>query len=245
MPELHARAIDGIPEIQPGDDLAAQIEAAGGPFGEDEVVVVSHKVVSKAEGCLVELASVQPGTRAVEIASRQDRDPRHVQVILDQSTGILRDERDVLICRTRHGFICANAGVDGSNSGDPDRLVLLPPDPDASARHLRRGLSNHPAVIISDSFGRPWRLGQAEVAIGLAGLAPLDDWRGRNDSEGRPLSATWIAIADQAAAAADLARRKDARQPVVVVRGLGEYVTAQDGPGAAALLRPAGEDLFG
>lgn len=244
MARVEAEALDGIPEILPGHDLAAEIERAGGPFGEGDVLVIAHKAVSKAEGSVVELDSVTPGERAIEIASRQGRDPRHVQVILDQSVEVVRDERDVLICRTPHGFICANAGVDASNPGGDGRLVLLPADPDASARRIRAALSGRPAVVVADSFGRPWRLGQADVAIGIAGLAPLDDWRGRRDSEGRELRATWIAVADEAAAAADLARRKDGRQPVVLLRGLEEYVTGEDGPGAAAILRPAGENLF-
>jgi coenzyme F420-0:L-glutamate ligase/coenzyme F420-1:gamma-L-glutamate ligase len=161
---------------------------------------------------------------------------------------VLRDDR-VLICRTRHGFVCANAGVDASNAGAPDRVVLLPEDPDGSARRLRASLAERvgarPAVVVSDSFGRAWRQGQAEVAIGCAGLRPLDDWRGRPDSGGRELRATWIAVADEAAAAADLARAgKDAGEPAVVIRGLERFVTPEDGPGATALLRPPAEDLF-
>ncbi|MFM8761978.1 MAG: coenzyme F420-0:L-glutamate ligase [Solirubrobacterales bacterium] len=241
---MEALALDGIPEIRPGDDLAGLIEAAGGPFAADEIVAIAHKAVSKAEGAIVELASVEPGEEAVAIASAQDRDPRHVQVILDQSSEVIRARNGVLVCRTHHGFICANAGVDASNSPGEGVLVCLPEDPDASARRLRAALSGHPAVVITDSFGRAWRLGQADVAIGAAGLAPLEDWRGRADTAGRKLEATWIAIADEVAAAADLARRKDSAQPVVRIRGLGRYVTTEDGPGAAALLRAADEDLF-
>lgn len=244
MGRLEAIALEGIPEISPGDDLAAMLEAAGGPFGPDDVLVIAHKVVSKAEGALVELAKVQPGDQALELATAQGRDPRHVQVILDQSSELVRAERDVLVCRTRHGFVCANAGVDASNAGRDGVLVCLPEDPDASARRIRRALAGHPAVLITDSFGRAWRLGQADVAIGAAGLLPLDDWRGRADADGRALAATWIALADEVASAADLARRKDARQPAVLVRGLGDRVTGEDGPGAAALLRAADEDLF-
>ena len=145
--------------------------------------------------------------------------------------------------------MCANAGVDASNAGDPGAVVLLPLDPDASARALRAGLRERagvaPAVLVTDSFGRAWRHGQSEVAIGCAGLAPLDDWRGRDDRDGRVLAATWIAVADEAAAAADLARTgKDSGEPVVVVRGLERFVTSEDGPGAAALIRPLEEDLF-
>jgi coenzyme F420-0:L-glutamate ligase/coenzyme F420-1:gamma-L-glutamate ligase len=150
----------------------------------------------------------------------------------------------VLIARTHHGFVCANAGVDASNAPAPDTLVCLPRDPDASARALRAALPGRPAVVIADSFGRAWRNGQVEVAIGVAGLRPLEDWRGRADSAGRALRATWIAVADQAAAAADLVRDKDSREPVVVVRGLERWATGDDGPGAVALLRPRAEDLF-
>ena len=193
---------------------------------------------------VVDLVDVEPSPRAIEIAVRQQRDPRQVEVILSQSAELLREESHLLICRTHHGLICANAGVDASNSGADGRLVLLPRDPDASARQLRAALSGHPAVLITDSFGRAWRLGQVDVAIGLAGLAPLDDWRGRSDSEGRKLSATLLAVADQAAAAADLARSKSGSTPAVIVRGLERFISADDGPGAAAILRPASDDLF-
>jgi len=200
-------------------------------------------VVSKAECAIVVLDEVRPGPRARELAGRLAKDPRHVQVVLDQSAAVLRAERGVLICRTHHGFVCANAGVDASNAA-PGTVICLPRDPDASARALRAALPGRPAILITDSFGRAWRHGQADVAIGLAGLAPLEDWRGRTDAGGRELRATWIAVADQAAAAADLVRTKDAGRPAAVVRGLERHVTADDGPGAAALVRPASEDLF-
>jgi coenzyme F420-0:L-glutamate ligase/coenzyme F420-1:gamma-L-glutamate ligase len=246
---LTATALPGLPEVRPGDDLSALIGGAAGPLADGDVVVVAHKVVSKAEGRVRELDDVAPTPRARELAARLDRDPRHVQAVLDETVELLREDR-VLICRTRHGFVCANAGVDASNAGAPDRVVLLPEDPDGSARRLRAALSERvgarPAVVVSDSFGRAWRQGQVEVAIGCAGLQPLDDWRGRADSAGRELRATWIAVADQAAAAADLARSgKDAGEPAVVVRGLERFVTPDDGPGAAALVRPREEDLFG
>ncbi|MDX6698677.1 MAG: coenzyme F420-0:L-glutamate ligase / coenzyme F420:gamma-L-glutamate ligase [Solirubrobacteraceae bacterium] len=247
---LTAVSLTGLPEVAAGDDLAALIVAAGEPVRDGDVVCVAHKVVSKAAGRVRRLADVEPGDRARELAEKLGgRDPRHVQVVLDETVELLRDER-VLICRTRHGFVCANAGVDASNASEPDTLVLLPEDPDASARTLRERLREltgaAPAVLVTDSFGRAWRQGQAEVAIGCAGLTPLDDWRGRADRAGRELSATWIAVADQAAAAADLARSgKDSGEPVAIVRGLDRFVTDDDGPGAAALLRPPEEDLFG
>jgi coenzyme F420-0:L-glutamate ligase/coenzyme F420-1:gamma-L-glutamate ligase len=243
-----ARAVAGLPEIAAGDDLAALILAAGARPGPREIVVVAHKALSKAEGRVRALAAVLPGPRAGRLAAVSGRDPRHVQVILDESDEVLRAKPGVLICRTRHGHVCASAGVDASNAPAADSLVLLPVDPDASARALRarlRELTGHaPAVLVTDSFGRAWRHGQVDVAIGCAGLAPLLDWRGRPDLRGRELAATWIALADEVAAAADLARGKDTGEPVVIVDGLGDHVTAEDGPGAAALIRPLAEDLF-
>lgn len=249
MTVLTAVALDGLPEVREGDDVAQLVLDAGAHFGDADVVVVAHKIISKAEGRTVALATVTPGEQARELAAGTDRDPRQLQVVLDETAVLVRAERGVLICRTPHGFVCANAGVDASNTAAPDTLVLLPRDPDQSARALRArfrelaGLS--PAVLISDSFGRAWRNGQQEVALGCAGLAPLEDWRGRLDGARRSLSATWIALADQVAGAADLVRAKDSRQPVVIVGGLGHHVSVEDGPGALALIRPPSEDLFG
>jgi coenzyme F420-0:L-glutamate ligase/coenzyme F420-1:gamma-L-glutamate ligase len=243
---LEAWPLPGLPEIRPGDDLAALLAAAAGDtLNAGDVLIVAHKIVSKAEGAIVSLDGVIVSDRARELAAGTDKDPRHVQVVLDQSAELVRAERGVLIARTHHGFVCANAGVDASNAPAPDTLVCLPRDPDASARALRAALPGRPAVVVADSFGRAWRNGQVEVAIGVAGLRPLEDWRGRTDSVGRQLRATWIAVADEAAAAADLVRDKDSREPAVVVRGLDRHVTDEDGPGAAALLRPVAEDLFG
>jgi len=213
------------------------------------VVVVAHKVVSKAEGRLRRLHEIEPGERARELAERHRKDPRLVQAVLDESAELLRAEDGTLICVTRHGFVCANAGVDQSNAGEAgDELVLLPEDPDASARRLRDGIEGsrgvRPAVVIADSFGRAWRLGQTDVALGAAGIVPIDQWIGRPDAFGRELRVTSIAVADSIAAAADLARAKDSREPAVLVRGLGRFVTADDGPGAAALRRPREDDLF-
>jgi coenzyme F420-0:L-glutamate ligase/coenzyme F420-1:gamma-L-glutamate ligase len=246
---LAVRALAGIPEVRPDDDLAALIaQAAADSLRDGDVVAIAHKVVSKAEGRVRSLADVEPSAYAQELGAEHGKDPRAVQVILDESDELIRAERGVLISRTHHGFVCANAGVDASNAGADDTVVLLPVDPDGSARALRarlRELSGAVvAVLVTDSFGRAWRHGQCEVAIGCAGLVPLDDWRGRTDAEGRELRATWIAIADEAAAAADLVRRKDSREPVAVVSGLGDYVGDEDGPGAAASVRARDEDLF-
>ncbi len=245
MSELSVRAVTGLPEIAPGDDLARLLATAAGDLHAGDVLVVAQKIVSKAEGAFIDLAAVVPGERALELAAEHGKDPRVVQVVLDQSAAVIRAERGVLICRTHHGFVCANAGVDASNAGAAGRLILLPRDPDASARALRAALPGRPAVVITDSFGRAWRHGQSDVAIGIAGLAPLEDWRGRRDGDGHELHATWIAIADEVAAAADLVRGKDDRVPAAVIRGLDRHVTDADGPGAAALVRPQAEDLFG
>ncbi len=245
MSAVQLSAVEALPQIQPGDDLGAILgQATAGLLAADDLLVVAHKIVSKAEGAVVLLNQVEPSQRAIEIAKRQGRDPRQVEVILSQTAELIRESKSVLICRTHHGLICANAGVDCSNAGADGRLILLPRDPDASARALRAALPDRPAVLITDSFGRAWRLGQVDVAIGIAGLRPLDDWRGRSDRDGRQLSATLLAVADQAAAAADLARSKDGDSPVVIVRGLGHLISEDDGPGAAALLRPPSEDLF-
>jgi coenzyme F420-0:L-glutamate ligase/coenzyme F420-1:gamma-L-glutamate ligase len=211
--------------------------------------VVAHKVVSKAEGRLRRLAEIEPGERATALAAEHRKDARLVQAVLDESAELLRAVDGTLICVTQHGFVCANAGVDQSNaSGEGDEVVLLPEDPDASAAALRSGIERargvRPAIVIADSFGRAWRLGQTDVALGAAGLTPLDQWTGRIDAFGRPLHATSIAVADSIAAAADLARAKDSLEPVVLVRGLERFVTEDDGPGAAALRRPAEQDLF-
>jgi len=261
---LSARALSDLPEVRSGDDLAVLIvnalhEEREQPvrlLHDGQIVVIAHKVISKAEDAVVDLATVTPGEAALEMAAEQNKDPRGVQVVLDQSAEILRVANGVLISRTHHGFVCANAGVDASNTGgasetgagETETLIVLPRDPDASARALRKRLREltgaHPAVLITDSFGRAWRHGQCDVALGCAGMSPLEDWRGRTDSVGLELRATWIAVADAAAAAADLARAKDSREPVVLIDGLARFVTAEDGPGAVALLRPLEEDLF-
>jgi len=249
MPAVSAHAIDGLPEVAASDDLAALIaNALPEDLADGDVVCVAHKVVSKAEGRTRRLCDIEASDHARELAVEHDRDPRIVQAVLDESAAVLRAGHGVLICETHHGLVCANAGVDRSNATAPDELILLPTDPDGSARALRSGIAAvrdaRPAVLISDSFGRAWRLGQTDVAIGAAGLIPLDDWRGRADAAGRELQATAIAVADAITGAADLARAKDAAQPVVLVRGLERFTTPDDGPGAAALLRARPDDLF-
>lgn len=238
----------GLGELRPGDALGTALaDAAPADLADADVLVVSHKVVSKAEGRMRALADVRPGERAVALAHEHGKDPRLVQVVLDESEDLLRADRGVLICVTRHGFVCANAGVDQSNA-PAGHAVLLPEDPDASARRLRAEIAEHrgvrPAVVVADSFGRAWRLGQVDVAVGAAGLAVLDDWRGRADRDGRELHATAIAVADAAAAAADLARTKDSGEPAVLIRGLERHVTTGDGPGAKAVVRARADDLF-
>jgi coenzyme F420-0:L-glutamate ligase/coenzyme F420-1:gamma-L-glutamate ligase len=249
---LSVIAVEGLPEVVPGDDLAALIAGAltrqERGIQDGDVLVLAHKVVSKSEGRIRALADVHAGRRATELADQLGKDPRHVQVVLDESREVLRASHGVLICVTHHGFVCANAGVDASNVPGDGTVVLLPRDPDRSARRLRAQLrellGTAPAVLITDSFGRAWRHGQVDIAIGCAGLSPLEDWRGRSDAVGRELRATWIAAADELAAAADLARRKDGGLPLVLVRGADRHVTADDGPGAAALIRPESQDLF-
>jgi coenzyme F420-0:L-glutamate ligase/coenzyme F420-1:gamma-L-glutamate ligase len=247
--EVSVRAVVGLPEIEPGMPLGELIAARAGELADGDLVAISQKAVSKAEGRLVRLSAVIPGAEARRLAAVLGKDPAVVELILGESREVIRAERTVLIVETRHGFVCANAGIDSSNLAEEGTVCLLPEDPDASARRIRAELAAASGaarlgVVISDSFGRAWRLGQAEVAIGCAGLRPLDDWRGRRDASGRELEATMIAIADEAAGAADLVRDKTSGVPAAVVRGLGEHIGAEDGPGAAALRRPAEEDLF-
>jgi coenzyme F420-0:L-glutamate ligase/coenzyme F420-1:gamma-L-glutamate ligase len=247
--ELRVIGVEGLPEFGQGMSVGAEI-AARAELRDGDVVVVSQKIVSKAEGRVRRLAAEIPGAEARRLAAVLGKEPALVELILEESREVLRAERSVLIVETHQGFVCANAGIDSSNLPEPGTVALLPEDPDASARKLRAeiaaGMAGEPtiAVVISDSFGRAWRLGQAEVAIGCAGIAPLDDWRGRADAAGRELEATLIAVADEAAAAADLVRDKASRVPAAIVRGLEHHVTADDGPGAIALQRPRGNDLF-
>ena len=243
--------IDGIPEVEPGDDLAELIATAlgAGAIGltDADVLVVTQKVVSKAEGRVVELSSLTPREEARAWAARWGKDARQVELVLQESAEVLRMARGgLIISRTRHGFVCANAGVDLSNVGGGDVATLLPVDPDASARALRERLHElcgaAPAVIISDSFGRPWRNGIVNVAIGAAGIEALLDLRGTPDASGREMHSTVIAVADELASAADLAGGKVAQRPGVLVRGY-SFEPSADG-GAAALVMDRELDLF-
>jgi coenzyme F420-0:L-glutamate ligase / coenzyme F420-1:gamma-L-glutamate ligase len=245
--ELQVIPVTGMPEVSEGMNVGEEI-AARAELQRGDIVVVSQKIVSKAEGRVRQLSSAIPGAEARKLAAALGKDPALVELILEESREVLRAERGVLIVETRHGFVCANAGIDSSNLPEEGTVCLLPEDPDASARRIRQEMHAAadvaPAVIVADSFGRAWRLGQSEVAIGCAGLAPLEDWRGRPDANGRTLAATAIAIADEIAAVADLVRNKASGVPATIIHGLGDSVTDDDGPGAKALLRLHSDDLF-
>jgi coenzyme F420-0:L-glutamate ligase/coenzyme F420-1:gamma-L-glutamate ligase len=247
--------LPALPEVRPGDDLGKLAAEAWWQLITAEpvlapsigdVLVVTQKVVSKAEGRIVRLADIQPRPEAVEFAEAWDKDPRQVEVVLQESAEILRMERGVIISRTRHGFVCANAGVDASNVGHDDVVILLPEDPDASATRLRHSilteLGTDIGIIVSDSFGRPWRWGITDVALGVSGFRPLDDMRGQADTEGRVMRATVVAVADQLASTAELASGKTSGQPLVLIRGarlsLGEGSVADD------VVMPLKDDLF-
>lgn len=238
MSDLRLHGIDGLPEVQAGEDLG-RLLAGHIPEG-DGVLVVAQKIVSKAEGRTVQLSRVQPSADAEELARKVQKDPRLVEVILSETVRIVRAVPGVLICETRHGLICANAGVDQSNAPDADSAVLLPVDPDASAERIRRELGAGRGVIVSDTFGRPWREGLVDVAIGVTGLAPLQDHRGRRDRGGRLLEVTVMALADQLAAAAGILMQKHAGCPAVWVEGVHP---AGDGR-LRDLLREPARDLF-
>jgi coenzyme F420-0:L-glutamate ligase/coenzyme F420-1:gamma-L-glutamate ligase len=241
--------VPGIGEVVAGQALGELIAGSGLPEPGD-AVCISQKIVSKAEGRVRDLDEVDPSPRAIELGDEVGKSAELVELILAESRRIVRADpgRGILIVETHSGLVCANAGIDSSNVPGDRHVALLPVDADVSARRIRAelvaALGFAPAVVIADSFGRPWRVGQSEVAIGCAGIEPLDDWRGRADRDGRTLASTAIAVADQIAAAADLARDKASGTPVVLVRGLGVDPAAPDGPGAAALVRPGGEDLF-
>ena len=241
--------INKMPLVKHGDSIGDQIVKATKEesiqLQANDIIVIAQKIVSKAEGNVLDLSSVQPSTLADTIAKTSGKDPRHVEVILRESTSIVRMRGSHLIVETPHGFVCANAGVDRSNVGKNDSVVLLPVDPDKSARMIRRRIKEltgtNVGVIVSDTFGRAWRNGQVNVAIGLAGLSPIVDYRGTQDMFGNQLSVTQIAIADELASAAELVMRKSERIPVAIIRGV-EYV--KDDGSIKPLIRPKEEDLF-
>jgi len=250
---LEAIAIEGLGEIQPGDDLPELIaDAVAGargvlPLRDDDVLVVTQKIVSKAEGAIVDLTTVEPRPEAVDYARRFDRDARQVEVVLREAKRVVRMENGLVITETHHGFVCANGGIDASNVGprSGDVVTLLPRDPDASADGIRTAirerLGHDLPVIVSDSFGRPWRFGITDVAIGVSGLLPLDDLRGTPDADGRVMKSTVRAVADEIASAAELVLGKTAGRPIALVRG----ATFRRGEGRIAdLIMPPEMDLF-
>jgi coenzyme F420-0:L-glutamate ligase/coenzyme F420-1:gamma-L-glutamate ligase len=252
---LLAVALPELPEVRPGHDLGGLIVGSWRDLADAEpdltpragdVMVVTQKVVSKAEGRLVRLAEIEPRAEAIAWAEAWDKDPRAIEVVLRESAEVLRMERGLIISRTRHGFVCANAGVDASNVGGGDVVTLLPEDPDRSAADLRARilaeLGVGVGVIVSDSFGRPWRWGITDVALGVAGFRPLADLRGHRDTEGREMRATIVAVADQIASAAELASGKTSRRPCVLVRG----AHLPDGEGSIKrdVVMPYEDDLF-
>jgi coenzyme F420-0:L-glutamate ligase/coenzyme F420-1:gamma-L-glutamate ligase len=246
MRSLEILPVEGIPEVQPGDDLSELISrTAGEDLRAGDILIVTHKIVSKAEGRLVDLRAIEPSALAKGFAARYERDPRQIEVVLRESRRIVRMDRGLIIAETRHGFVCANAGVDVSNVPGDDRVCLLPVDPDASAARLRKAIvartGSNLAVIVSDSFGRPWREGITNVAIGVSGMDPLADYRGQRDPHGRPLEASVLAAADELAAAAELVMGKTAGIPVAIVRG---YPYERGSGTGKDLLMPPERDLF-
>jgi len=241
---MEIAGVAGLPEVHPGDDLATLIADAT-TLADGDVVVVTSKVVSKAEGRTVELDTVTPSGFAAEWAVRWDKDPRVVELVLRESRRIVRMAGPVLITETHHGFVCANSGIDQSSSGAAGRVVLLPEDPDASARRIRAGFAERGldvAVVISDTFGRPWREGQTDVAVGIAGIAPLHSYIGEVDPHGHEFRVQELCVVDELAGAAELVKGNTSRVPVAVVRG---YVWRRDDDASmATVIRDAQRDLF-
>ena len=249
MARLTVYGVEGLPEITAGVDLADMILQAaseqGDSLADGDVVLITSKIVSKAEGCAVELADVTPSTFAAEWAAAWEKDPRVVEVVLAESKRIVRQIGPVLITETRHGFVCANSGVDQSSSGAHERILVLPPDPDASARTARsrfRELGVDVAVIVTDTFGRPWREGQTDIAIGVAGMNPLFSYIGQHDPHGHEFRVQEICTADELAAAGELVKGNTSRVPVAVVRGF-DWET-DDAATMAPVIRDSSRDLF-
>jgi coenzyme F420-0:L-glutamate ligase/coenzyme F420-1:gamma-L-glutamate ligase len=238
--------LEGLPELEPEDDLGLLLHGAATAVGgleDGDVVVVAQKAISKVEGRVVSIEDVEPSARAVELAG-PDGDPRHLELILRESAEVVRSRPPLVITETRHGFVCASAGVDASNTPGDDLLVLLPLDPDESARRLRVRLGElsgaDVGVIVSDSFGRAWRQGTTDVALGVAGIAPVRDLRGTSDARGRELKTTQIAVADELAGAAELVMGKSRGVPAAIVRG----VDVRGDGSASELVMPRERDLF-
>lgn len=244
MAAVSLLGVTGLDEIAPGDDLATLIADAV-ELADGDVVVVTSKVVSKAEGAVVDLASVSPSPFAATHAERWGKDARVIEVVLDQAARIVRMSGPVLITETHHGFVCANSGVDQSSSGAHDRVVVLPVDPDASARGLRKRFADRGvdvAVIISDTFGRPWREGQTDIAVGLAGLDPMTSYVGQHDPHGHEFRVQELCVADELAAAAELVKGNTSRTPAAVIRGFPWQ--PDDSATARQIVRDASTDLF-
>lgn len=247
--DVRAIGLDGVPDIQPGDDLARVVlealETSARTLQDGDVLVITHKIVSKAEGRLVDLRTVEPSDFALRHAATFERDARQTEVVLREARRIVRMDRGIIIAETNHGFVCANAGVDASNVAGEETVCLLPLDPDASAAKLRARLRERTGVdvpvVITDSFGRAWRNGIINVAIGVAGLAPLADYRGQDDDYGRTMQVSILAVADELACAAELAGGKVDRRPIVLIRGY-QYTRAE-GTGRE-LVMDAARDLF-
>jgi coenzyme F420-0:L-glutamate ligase/coenzyme F420-1:gamma-L-glutamate ligase len=233
-------ALPNLPEVRPGDDIASFIRNAKVAMDRTVVLAIAQKIVSKSEGAIVDLREIQPSALARSWAEKWQKDPRLIELILSQSRRIVKMDRGVIISETHHGFVCANAGVDQSNVPGDHFATILPNDPDASARRLRASL-NCGAVIVTDTFGRPWREGLVDVAIGVAGLDPLEDLRGQTDRHGRKLSSTIVAVADQLAAAAGVVMRKAEGCPVALIRGF-DFQPSEST--ARSLLRKPDQDLF-
>ena len=238
--------VEGFPEVRPGDDLDGLIAGAvGDTLRPGDVLVVTHKIMSKAEGRLVDLKTVEPSALAKGYAARWGKDPRQIEVVFRESRRVVRMDRGVVISETHHGFVCANAGVDASNVPGEDTVCLLPIDPDASAARLREALAERlgleAPVVVSDSFGRAWRFGITDIAIGVAGMDPLADYRGQNDPHGYPMEASVLAVADEIAAAAELVMGKTDGVPLAIVRG---YDYGRGNGTGQDLLMPPERDMF-
>lgn len=248
--DIQIFGVNGIPEARAGDDPAKLVldglSYSGVELRDGDVLIVTHKLVSKAEDRLVDLATITPSPFAERLALRYEKDARQIEVVLQESTRIVRMDRGVIIAETPHGFVCANAGVDASNAPDYDYVVLLPIDPDETARQIRSAVQQATGtqigVIITDSFGRPWRAGITNVAIGISGMSPFNDYRGQFDEHGYELRATVIAVADEIASAAELVMNKLDRRPVAVLRGY-DYIQSEAANGQELVMDPA-KDLF-